>query len=172
MGKNVVLVGFMGTGKSVVGKILAEKMERKFVDLDEEIVKDVGMTINDIFEYYGEDHFRDLESKKIEGLSSKDNLVIATGGGALIREENVERLREKGVLICLTASAKEILRRVENQTHRPLLNVEDKVAEIERRLKERQIIYSLADMSIDSERGREAEIAGEVFRAFEGFSKR
>jgi shikimate kinase len=155
----------------VVGRIVAERMGRKFVDLDEEIVKESGMSINVIFEKYGEPRFRDLESEKIKEFSLKEDLVIATGGGALIREENVERLRKRSVLICLTASPREILKRVGRQTHRPLLNVEDKVGEIERRLEERRKIYDLAHISIDTDKGGKEQIAGEVLEAFEEFLK-
>lgn len=169
MGKNVVLVGFMGTGKSAVGRIVAKRMGREFVDLDEEIVKGNGMSINEIFEKYGEGRFRDLESKKIGEFSSKEDLVIGTGGGALIRKENVENLKKNGVLICLTASPREILRRVGGHTHRPLLNVEDKVGEIERRLTERRKFYGHAHVSIDTDRGEKEAIASEVIEAFEEY---
>ena len=166
MGKNVVLVGFMGTGKSRVGRILAKKMGRRFVDLDGEIVRERGMSINEIFERYGEDYFRELESEAVKGVSSMEDLVISTGGGVLVRPENVERLKKNGVLICLTASAREILRRVGGRTDRPLLNVDDKIGTIEKKLEERRRFYDLADLSVDTEKGGPDLIAEEVFRAF------
>ncbi len=171
MEKNIVLVGFMGTGKSMVGMAVAKKMGRKFIDIDKEIVRNSKMSINEIFEKYGEDRFRVLESEAIEKISSGDNLVIATGGGALIREENVTRLKKNGVLICLTASPKEILKRIGGDVSRPILNVVDKVATIERKLEERHRYYALSDISLDSEKGGVGEIAEGVIETFLEFAK-
>lgn len=171
MEKNIVLVGFMATGKSMVGRAVAKKMRRQFVDIDEEIVRNSKMSISEIFEKYGEDRFRVLESETIEKFSSDKRLVIATGGGALIREENVDRLKKNGVLICLTASPEEILKRVGTDTNRPILNVDDKVATIERKLEERQRYYALSDISLDSGIGGVDEIAGNVIKAFLEFVK-
>jgi shikimate kinase len=169
MGKNVVLVGFMGTGKSRVGKILAAKMGRKFVDLDEEIVERCGININEIFTRYGEDRFRELESEEVRRVSAMEDIVISTGGGVLIKSANVEKLRQNGVLVCLTASAGEILRRVGGRTHRPLLNVEDRLGAIEEKLEERRRLYDLADISVDTETGGADMIADEVLKAFSDF---
>ena len=171
MGKNVVLVGFMGTGKSRVGRILAGRMGRRFVDLDEEIVGQNNISINEIFERYGEDRFRELESEAVKRVSSMEDLVISTGGGVLIRLENVKMLKQNGVLIRLEASAEEILRRVEGKTHRPLLNVDDKMGAIEKKLEERRRFYDLADLSVDTEKGGPDMIAEEVFRVFSDFVK-
>ncbi len=171
MGKNVVLVGFMGTGKSRVGRILAGRMGRRFVDLDEEIVRQKNISINEIFERYGEDRFRELESEAVKRVSSMEDLVISTGGGVLIRLENVKRLKENGVLICLEASAEEILRRVGGRTHRPLLNVDDKIEAIKKKIEERRRFYDLADLSVDTEKGGPDLIAEEVFRVFSDFVK-
>ena len=171
MEKNIVLVGFMGTGKSMVGIAVAKKMGRKFIDTDKEIVRNSRMSINEIFEKYGEDRFRVLESEVIEKISLEKNLVIATGGGALIQKENVDRLKQNGVLICLTASPKEILRRVGGDTNRPILNVVDKVAMIERKLEERHRYYALSDISLDSEKGDVGIIAGDVIKTFLEFVK-
>jgi shikimate kinase len=171
MEKNIVLVGFMATGKSMVGRAVAKKMGRQFVDIDKEIVINSKMSISEIFEKYGEDRFRAMESEAIEKFSSEKNLVIATGGGALIRERNVNSLKKNGVLICLTASTKEILKRVGTDTNRPILNVEDKVLTIARKLDERMRYYALADISLDSEIGDVDEIAGNVIKAFLEFTK-
>ncbi|MBN1573932.1 MAG: shikimate kinase [Deltaproteobacteria bacterium] len=171
MGKNVVLVGFMGTGKSRVGSILARKMRRRFIDLDDEIVRQSGISIKEIFDRYGEDRFRELESEAVRRVSSMEDLVISTGGGVLIREENVEMLKQNGVLVCLEASAGEILRRVGGRTHRPLLNVEDKIGAIEEKIEERRRFYAFADLSVDTEKGGPDMIAAEVFKAFSDYVK-
>ena len=171
MEKNIVLVGFMATGKSMVGRAVAKKLGRKFIDIDEEIVRNSKMSISEIFKKYGEDRFRALESEAIEKFSSEKRLVIATGGGALIREENVDRLKKNGVLICLTASPEVILKRVGTDTNRPILDVVDKVLTIERKLEERQRYYALSDISLDSEIGDVDEIAENVIKAFLEFVK-
>ena len=123
--KNIVLVGFMGTGKSVVGKRLAVKLKRDFVELDELIEKKENMPIKDIFEKKGEPYFRQVEKEVVKEASQRKNIVISAGGGAIIDEENFKNLKNSGTIICLKASPETILRRTKDLKTRPLLNVSD-----------------------------------------------
>ena len=93
--KNIVLTGFMGTGKTTIGKALAQMLQMKLVDVDEEIESAEGMTINDIFKTCGEQHFRDIETAMIKKLSQEGNLIISTGGGAVLRDENMAGAERK-----------------------------------------------------------------------------
>jgi shikimate kinase len=150
MKSNIVLVGFMGTGKTSVGTQLAEMLEMQFIDTDEIIEKDSGMSISEIFAKMGEDHFRDLESRTIERVSKLERQVIATGGGAVKREKNLQNLKNSGIVFCLYASPEIILQRTSRYNHRPLLQVDDPVSKINEMLKEREQFYTKADYMIDT----------------------
>ncbi len=150
MKKNIVLIGFMGTGKSEVGKELAGKMGYAFIDTDDLIEKREGISISDIFEKYGESYFRKVESEIIEEVSKKDGVVISTGGGAVIRPENIENLKRNGIMICLTASPEIIYERTRNIDIRPLLKTDDPDKRIRELLKEREKYYSIAEITIDT----------------------
>jgi len=138
---NIILIGFMGSGKSAVGHKLAKELTMDYLDCDEIIEKTAGMSISDIFAKKGEPYFRDLETEVIKTLQDYDNFVIATGGGMVLREENVKMLKEIGPLILLWAEPKTVYERVKKQTHRPLLNVAEPMAEIKKILDFRQPIY-------------------------------
>ncbi len=147
---NIVLVGFMGTGKTSVGIKLAETLGMNFIDTDDIIEKDCKMSISDIFALYGEEHFRDLESAVVEKVCNLNRYVIATGGGIVKREMNVKRLKATGMMFCLSASPEIILQRTSGYNHRPLLQVENPISHIKRMLNERQPFYACADYSIDT----------------------
>jgi shikimate kinase len=148
--ENVYLVGFMGTGKSVVGKKLAAKLKAKFLDLDSLIEEKQGRRIQDIFAKEGEPHFRKLEKENLREISRKDGLVIACGGGIVLDKDNIELMRSSGKMICLSTRPEVIFQRVKGHAHRPLLNVEDKEKKITEVLKARQPFYNLAHISIDT----------------------
>lgn len=116
---NVVLIGFMGAGKSSVGKRLAEKLGMGFADMDEEIEKKAGKSVQEIFSEKGEKYFRDIEENIVSGLSCSDGFVIATGGGVVLRDKNVQRLKKSSVIIWLKVSPEEAFTRTGGQ--RPLL---------------------------------------------------
>ncbi|WP_333654172.1 shikimate kinase [Dissulfurispira sp.] len=160
--KNIVLTGFMGTGKTEVGRILSRKLGYVLVDADTEIEKEQGITITEIFKQYGEPKFREIESNVIKRLSEIKNAVISTGGGAVLRQENMDNLRKNGVIICLTASPETILKRTSNNNDRPLLQVDNPLQKIKELLEFRKPYYEKADIMIDTEGKSPIEVAEEI----------
>jgi len=148
---NIILVGFMGTGKSVVGKLLAEKLKRDFLETDDIIEAKEKMPINDIFEKKLEPYFRQVEKEVVKEAAKRKNVVISAGGGAVVDAENFKNLKNSGIIICLKASPEAILKRTKNLKTRPLLNVPDPKKQIEELLKKREPYYSKADLSIDTD---------------------
>jgi shikimate kinase len=118
---NIVLIGYRGTGKSTVGRILAAKLRRDLVSTDQEIARRTGRTIPEIVAHHGWEYFRDLESDVCKELAGRDNLVIDTGGGAILRQQNVAMLKQNGVCFWLMASVKTITHRISGDTQRPSL---------------------------------------------------
>jgi shikimate kinase len=118
---NIVLIGYRGTGKSTVGKILATRLGRELVSTDAEIVKRAKLAIPEIVQRFGWEHFRDLESEVCRDLGRRDDLIIDTGGGAILRQQNVDVLKRNGTLFWLTAEAPTIARRIGGDTQRPSL---------------------------------------------------
>lgn len=160
--KNIVLTGFMGTGKSSVGRHLAEGLGLGFVDTDDLIEERAGLTVSEIFERFGEGRFRALEREVIQGLSTQCNLVIATGGGAIMDGENLSNLKRCGVIICLTASPDTILSRIGEGDERPLLSGLDKKRAIISLLKKRGPFYSKADFMIDTTDRQVEDVVKEI----------
>jgi len=147
----IVLVGMMGAGKSTVGRRLAARLRLPFLDADIEIeAAHAGMTIPEIFATHGEPYFRDGEVRVIARLLESGPNVLATGGGAVMREETRQRIRDKAVSIWLRADADVILRRVKRRADRPLLQTEDPAATIGRLIEARHPVYQLADITIAS----------------------
>jgi shikimate kinase len=147
----VVLVGMMGAGKSTVGRRLAARLRLPFLDADIEIeAAHAGMTIPEIFAEHGEPYFRDGEVRVIARLLDSGPSVLATGGGAVMREETRQRIHDKAVSIWLRADADVILRRVKRRADRPLLQTEDPAATIGRLIDLRHPVYQLADITIAS----------------------
>ncbi|MBO8159255.1 shikimate kinase [Thermosyntropha sp.] len=157
MEKNIVLIGFMGTGKSSIGVKLAEKLNMNFVDMDREIERITGMSVGELFRRHGEIRFRSEERLMAQKLSRRKNLVIATGGGVVLQEQNIALLRENGILICLTAAPEDIFERVKRKrANRPLLKKNLKVEDIDAMLKAREPYYSVADFTVNTS-GREID---------------
>lgn len=146
----IVLVGMMGAGKSTVGRRLAARLKLPFLDADAEIEAAAAMTIAEIFEVHGEPHFRDGEARVISRLLNDGPLVLATGGGAVLREATRQRIAASGVSIWLKAEPEVILRRVRRRADRPLLKTDDPAATIARLISERHPIYQMADIAVDS----------------------
>ena len=142
---NIVLVGYRGTGKSTVGRQLAARLGRALVSTDEEIVKRAQRTIPEIVAQEGWEYFRDLESEICREIASRDQLVIDTGGGAILRAQNVEALRTNGIVFWLTASVETITRRIGGGNQRPsLTGTQSFVDEIQDVLRERMPKYRAA----------------------------
>lgn len=160
--KNIVLAGFMGTGKTEVGRELSRILRWKLLDVDSEIEKSQKMTINDIFKRFGEPRFREIEAEIIKIISENKNIIISTGGGAVLREENMQNLRKNGVIICLTATPETILKRTSNNNDRPLLQVENPLEKIKELLNFRKPFYEKSDMIIDAEGKTPLQIAEEI----------
>lgn len=150
MAKNIVLVGFMGAGKTVVGKRLAVVLGLKFVDLDDLIEAKEGKKITEIFKEKGEPYFRKAEKEITQETAKSAGLVIACGGGVVLDKENIAALKENGIMIYLKADAEVILRRTQKHTHRPLLNVDAPKKKIEELLEFRALYYAEADFTIDT----------------------
>ncbi len=149
---NYVLIGFMGTGKSTVGKLLAATLQTDFYDVDQEIEKANGKSVQDIFSQKGEGYFRQEETRIIKALSWQQGKVLALGGGAVLNPENVHWLKQNGYFIRLTASLASIVQRVEaNTKERPLLQGEDLAARIQHLLQERESSYAaVADLTVET----------------------
>jgi shikimate kinase len=141
----------MGAGKSTVGMRLAERLKMEFVDLDREIEKVTGMSVNQIFKRYGEIRFRSEENLMVEKLAKRNGLVIATGGGTVLREENMQILRNNGIIILLEASPEDIFARVSRKRGtRPLLRKNLTIENIEAMLADRDPFYQQADHRINT----------------------
>lgn len=164
---NIILTGFMGTGKSVVAKKLAQELRMGYVDTDKIIEDKEKCKIRKIFEEKGEDYFREIETKIIKEVSSLNNYVIATGGGVVLKEENIKALRKKGFIIYLSANPEVILKRTEKNEERPLLlNCKDPYKKIEEMLSFRKPYYEKANLKIDTSNLNPTEVVERIVKFF------
>ena len=142
---NIVLIGYRGTGKSVVARHLAEQLGMESVSMDEDIVRRAGMGVPEIVAQHGWPHFRDIESEAARDFGARDNLVIDTGGGVIERPENIEALKQNGTVVWLVATIETVIQRISDGTERPALtegkSFTDEVAEV---LERRTPIYAAA----------------------------
>ena len=157
-----MLVGIMGVGKSTIGKRLSAYLDIPFVDADKEIESAAGMSINDIFEQFGEDAFRSGERKVIDRLLNEGQKILATGGGAFIDDTIRDKIKENGVSVWLKADLDILMKRVEKRNDRPLLKTEDPEATMAELLEVRNPIYAMADINVESRTVNRDIIAGEV----------
>jgi len=148
--RNVYLCGFMATGKSSVGKRLASLLGYDFLDMDDVIEKEEGMSIPQIFSSRGEPEFRALESSLAQRLASQRGKVVATGGGTIANPKNLETLKSSGTIITLTADPETVLLRVGSGESRPMLKGGNKLERIETLMKERAPAYAQADLTVDT----------------------
>lgn len=163
--KNIVLVGFMGTGKTSVGKALAKKLGRSVIDIDRLIEEKEKRKISEIFEKDGEPRFREIEKEVILARASSQGAVITTGGGAVLDPQNIEALRRNGVIVALLASPETIFERVRHAKHRPLLNGKDMLAEIKRLLAIRDPYYRQSDLQLETDGLTADEAADTILNA-------
>ena len=164
MKTNIALIGFMGTGKTAVGQLLASKLSRQFIELDSLIEQKTGKPIPEIFQQDGEIVFRELEIEVTKEVARKTNIVIACGGGVVVNKINTDRLREGCSIIYLTASPRAILKRVSNdEGQRPLLEVDNRAIAIQNMMKFRKPFYQrAADVTINTSKLHIAAIAEQI----------
>jgi shikimate kinase len=168
--RSVVLVGMMGAGKSTIGRRLSARLRLPFLDADTEIeLAHAGMTIPEIFAAYGESYFRDGEARVIARLLDSGPAVVATGGGAFMREDTRSRIAGQAVSIWLKADADIIIKRVKRRADRPLLQTTDPIATIERLISEREPVYQNADITISSRDVPHEKIVEECVDALHGW---
>jgi shikimate kinase len=166
--KNVSLIGFMGTGKSSIGKALGRILSRPVVDIDHVIEAKERKKIREIFEISGEPHFRALERKAIAEASASAGAVITTGGGAAIDPENMRVLRLNGWVVALTAKPETIFYRVKDSKHRPLLKPgEDMLESIQKLMEIRAPYYEKADFRFDTDGRSASQVAEAIIRTLE-----
>jgi len=165
---NLVLIGYRGTGKSTIGKILAARLGRLIVSTDREVVRRAGSSIPDIVAAHGWEHFRDLETAVCEDLAGRDNLVIDTGGGAVLRDQNVNVFKRNGRLFWLTASVETIAARIGSDSQRPsLTGTKSHVDEIQDVLAQRTPKYlAAADVIVATDARSIDEVAATILQQF------
>lgn len=168
---NIALVGFMGTGKSTVGQLVAASLHFRFVDTDAMIEGMAGRKISEIFAEDGEPRFRELEREVVRRLASLEKTVIATGGGLIVNPENFESLRQHALIVCLWATPETIIKRVGHQTHRPLLRVEDPLDRVRALLQERAPFYRKADVLLSSDFRKPKEVASHVVHEYRAVAR-
>ena len=165
--QNIALIGFMGTGKSSVGRLLAAHLRFRFVDTDELIESRAGRSIADIFAQAGEEVFRGIERQVVSELAKSNRTVISTGGGLAANPENMASLKEHALVVCLWASPEAIWERVHTQTHRPLLQGADPMLKIRELLAKREPFYRQADVLVNTEMRSIKEVAQHVMHQFQ-----
>ncbi len=159
---NIVLIGMMGSGKSEVGKKLADKLNYQYVDTDEMIEKDVGYSINEIFQNKGENSFRELEKKAVNCVSLLDNHVISTGGGVVKNSDNMEELEKNSYVICLKADSQTLYNRLKDKKDRPLLKVENPQQKLKELLSKRKKYYKRCHYEVDTCDKNIEEVVGSI----------
>jgi len=164
MGKGIVLIGFMGAGKSSIGRILARWLRMPFVDTDRAIEKKAGTSVAQIFAHAGEEVFRDMEHSALEELLSAPPAVVATGGGIVTREDNWPLLKELGAVVYLRGSADTLFERVRRHSHRPLLNKPNPRESFETLLQQRLPLYERADVIVDTDENRSEDVANRLLK--------
>jgi shikimate kinase len=169
---NVFLIGPMGAGKTTIGRHLATLLHKRFVDVDHEIEKRTGVSIPVIFEIEGEDGFRRRESAVIEELTRDTDIVLATGGGAVLLEENRKILKDRGIVAYLQADIETLVERTRRDRNRPLLQTENPRGKIEDLLRQREPIYrEIADVIINTGQRAPSSVARDVAVRLKALSK-
>lgn len=163
--KNIFLIGFMGSGKSTIARMLARETGKTLIEMDETIEAEAGCTINQLFEEHGEDYFRNLESQLVYRIADEGDTVVSCGGGVVLREENVLNMRKNGKIVYLCATAETIYLRVRHSTNRPLLNGNMNIEYIGNLMEKRLPAYEkAADIVIDVNGKEKGEIVAEILK--------
>jgi shikimate kinase len=171
MSKNIVLIGFMGVGKSLVAKHLAGKLGRPILSTDELIVESEGKPITKIFQDNGEAYFRELEMKVVEKIAQRQDSIFDCGGGIALNARNMELLKKNGIVFYLSATADEIYKNVKDQNHRPLLNTPDPKHQINELLNKRRPFYEKADYVIDANGKTGEQLCVDILTLFTSLTK-
>jgi len=166
--KNIVLTGFMGTGKSTVGKEVSERLNREFLDTDKIIEKDEGRTISEIFKENGEIYFRQLEKELVKEIAEKSNLVIATGGGMLLNQDNLSLMSRTGYIFYLYADIDRLINRIGNGKNRPMATEKNR-DEIIKLYESRVDCYNILPNRIDTTGRQPSEIAEKIISMYNAF---
>ena len=165
----IFLIGPMGAGKTTIGKQLAQSLGMTFGDSDHEIQRRTGVDIPTIFEYEGEEGFRQREQQAIDDLTQVDNQVLATGGGAILRAENRQHLSARGIVVFLACSPEQQFERTYRDRNRPLLQTEDPLERLKTLMAEREPLYlSTADYMVSTEGRSAATVANEILERLHG----
>lgn len=151
MKTNIALVGFMGTGKTTVGNVLAARLGKEFIETDAMVERKTGKKIAQIFAEKGEPFFRDLETEAVKEAAARTNVVIACGGGVVLNPASIDRLKQNGIVVLLEASQSEVLKRTAGDTGRPLLTEDDRSDKVRKLMDYRKPFYTrAADITIDT----------------------
>lgn len=162
---NIFLIGFMGAGKSTIAAELTKELGMKRVEMDQMIVEQQKMPISEIFDKFGEEHFRDIETALVRELKDKKQMVVSCGGGAVLRDENAKLMKENGAIVLLTATPETIYERVKNSTERPILNGNMNVAYISSLMDKRKDRYfAVADYVVETDGKSAKEICAEIIK--------
>ncbi len=163
MNSNIVLIGFMGTGKSAIANCLSKMLPMETVEMDEVIAERARMSISDIFVVYGEEYFRNLETNLLVELQEKSNVIISCGGGTPLRDNNVAEMKKNGRVVLLTAKPETIYERIKNSHDRPLLENNKNISFISKLLEERKAKYeAAADVVIETDDKNKLQISEEI----------
>jgi shikimate kinase len=172
MANSIILIGLMGSGKTTVGKILADKLGKEFVDTDAIIEKNAGLLINKIFQNFGEEYFRNLEENVIAKISKQKDLIISTGGGSVEREINLINLKKTdGEVFYLSASPETLFDRIKTEKNRPLLENNNPLETLKALLKKREAFYLKADFVIDTNNKDYNDVAKEIIAKMKNYEK-
>ncbi len=160
---NLILIGFMGTGKSTIARQLSKQLDMPFFEMDEMIVQKEGMEISDIFKEKGEDYFRNVETTLLKNLLQKERGILSCGGGIVLRDENIQAMKNHGTVILLTATPETIFKRVKHNQSRPVLNGKKNINDITKLMKERESRYQMAaDITISTDDKSLSQICEEI----------
>lgn len=161
--RSIFLIGFMGAGKSTIARALQRELGFPLIEMDERIVKEQGMSINDIFAQHGEDHFRDIESQLIVDIGKEEPSIVSCGGGVVVRPQNTQNMKEIGRIVFLKATPETIYERVKNSTDRPILNGHMNVEYIAELMEKRRALYeAAADITIQTDGKTREQIREEI----------
>ena len=167
---NIFLVGLMGSGKTTIGRALAKRLNKRFVDADHEIEARTGASIPLIFEIEGEASFRQREADVIRDLSAQEGIVLATGGGAVLNEHSRRYLKERGIVVYLRASVSSILQRTSHDRNRPLLQTDDPKARIEELSRQRAPLYQeVAHITVETGRPNVQSVVQNILGQLENY---